>query len=66
MARLLGGGFQALDKGLGPAEVARGVGNSLKTACTYLYQWKRLPKHLEVIYIIMKRALQRSLVLAKR
>ena len=49
--------FQAFDQGLRPAEVARGVGISLKTACTYFYQWKRLPKHLEVNYIIMKRAL---------
>ncbi|MCK5643096.1 MAG: hypothetical protein KAJ19_19970 [Gammaproteobacteria bacterium] len=49
--------FQAFDNGLRPAEVAKGVGVSLKTACTYFYQWKRLPKHLGVNYGIMKRAL---------
>jgi hypothetical protein len=49
--------FQSFDKGLRPSEVTRGVGISLKTACTYFYQWKRLPKHLKLNYRIMKRAL---------
>ena len=58
--------FDAFDKGNRPAEVARSVGISLKTACTYLYQWNKLPKHSEEKYQQMKDTLKAAPYLRER
>ena len=58
--------FEAFGKGYRPAEVARSVGVSLKTACTYLYQWNKLPEHSEEKYQEMKAILKVAPYLRER
>jgi hypothetical protein len=50
--------FAAFDRGLRPAEVARTVDISLRTACRYFTDWKKLPKDLESRYQMAKALLK--------
>jgi hypothetical protein len=47
--------FEAFDGGKRPAEVYKEEGVSLKTACTYFYQWKKLPGNFQFRYQMMKK-----------
>lgn len=50
--------FEAYDAGKRPVKVARTLGISPKTAYQYHYQWKKLPKHLEENYQLLKKRLK--------
>ena len=50
--------FDAFDDGKRPAEVARMAGISVKTACRYFLDWKKLPKNLGLRYRIAKATLK--------
>jgi len=53
--------FEAFDQGKRPAEVALMVGISLRTACRYFSDWKKLPKNSELRYRIAKAGLKNEL-----
>ena len=53
--------FEAFDQGKRPAEVALMVGISLRTACRYFSDWKKLPKNSELLYRIAKAGLKNEL-----
>ena len=50
--------FEAFDQGKRPAEVVLMVGISLRTACRYFSDWKKLPKDSELLYRIAKAGLK--------
>lgn len=52
--------FEAYDTGKRPVEVARILGISPKTAYQYHYQWKKLPKHFEENYQVLKKRLKEN------
>ena len=52
--------FELYDIGGRPTDAARKIGISLKTACQYHYQWKKLPKHLEFKYCLVKNRLKKN------
>lgn len=46
--------FEAFDRGKRPREVVHLVGVSPRTACRYFADWKKLPRNLDLKYLIMK------------
>ena len=50
--------FEAFGYGKRPAEVAPMVGISLRTACRYFADWKKLPRNSELWYRIAKAGLK--------
>ena len=50
--------FRAFDDGKRPAEICDEIGISLKTACTYFYQWKNLPREFDSRYRDTRRYLE--------
>lgn len=52
--------FAAFDRGLRPAQVIREVNISLRTACRYFADWKKLPPSLEERYRLLERMIRRD------
>ncbi len=50
--------FEAFSYGKRPVEVAPTVGISLRTACRYFADWKKLPKNSELWYRMVKAGLK--------
>jgi hypothetical protein len=50
--------FEDFDNGDRPAKVAKKEGISQKTAYQYHWQWKKLPKHLNYKYLLVKNRLK--------
>ena len=50
--------FDAFDSGQRPAEVSRQVGISVRTACRYYADWKKLPKNLEFRFNVVKKIIK--------
>lgn len=51
--------FDAFDQGLRPAQAAREVDISLRTACRYFYDWKRQSNKIAAKYDLAKDLLRR-------